>query len=88
MLAGPTHAPARAIAPVGRLVYQSGHGAQHPTTAGDTHGFSRKTTARLSPQEVLPAAQSYAPGLGIATVYRNVKALLEEGWLESVSPAR
>ena len=39
----------------------------------------------LSPQEVLPAAQSYAPGLGIATVYRNVKALLEDGWLESVS---
>ena len=39
----------------------------------------------LSPQEVLPAAQSYAPGLGIATVYRNVKALVEEGWLESVS---
>ena len=39
----------------------------------------------LSPQEVLPAARSYAPGLGIATVYRNVKALVEEGWLASVS---
>ena len=34
---------------------------------------------------MLPAAQSYAPGLGIATVYRNLKALVEEGWLESVS---
>ena len=39
----------------------------------------------LSPQEVLPAAKFYAPGLGIATVYRNVKALVQDGWLESVA---
>ena len=39
----------------------------------------------LSPQEVLPAAQSYVPGLGIATVYRNLKALVTDGWLESVA---
>jgi Fur family ferric uptake transcriptional regulator len=35
----------------------------------------------LGPQEVLEAAQSYMPGLGIATVYRTLKALTEEGWL-------
>lgn len=34
---------------------------------------------------MLPAAQSYVPGLGIATVYRNVKALVQDGWLESVA---
>ena len=38
----------------------------------------------LSPQEILEAAQSEVPRLGIATVYRNVRALLEEGWLQVV----
>ncbi|MER3483431.1 MAG: transcriptional repressor [Meiothermus sp.] len=33
----------------------------------------------LSPQEVLDAAQSKVPGLGIATVYRTLKGLVEEG---------
>lgn len=33
----------------------------------------------LLPQEVLDAAQQASPGLGLATVYRNLKALLEEG---------
>jgi Fur family ferric uptake transcriptional regulator len=35
----------------------------------------------LSPQQVLAQAQKDVKGLGIATVYRNIKALLEEGWL-------
>ena len=39
----------------------------------------------LGPQEVLEACQAYAPGLGIATVYRTVKALVEEAWLISVA---
>jgi Fur family transcriptional regulator, ferric uptake regulator len=38
----------------------------------------------LSPQQVLEAAQAEVQGLGIATVYRNVKGLLEEGWLSAV----
>jgi Fur family ferric uptake transcriptional regulator len=38
----------------------------------------------LSPQQVLDAAQATVRGLGIATVYRNIKALLEEGWLLAV----
>ncbi len=38
----------------------------------------------LLPQEVLEAAQSAVPGLGIATVYRNLKALVEEGALHAV----
>lgn len=38
----------------------------------------------LLPQEVLDAAQSQVPGLGIATVYRNLKALTLEGALRSV----
>lgn len=33
----------------------------------------------LLPQEVLDAAQAASPGLGIATVYRGLKALLDEG---------
>lgn len=38
----------------------------------------------LSPQQVLEAAQAGVEGLGIATVYRNIKGLLEEGWLAAV----
>ena len=39
----------------------------------------------LLPQEVLEAAQHIVPGLGIATVYRNLKALVEEGELQAVN---
>lgn len=38
----------------------------------------------LLPQEVLDAAQQGVPGLSIATVYRNLKAMLDEGELHSV----
>lgn len=38
----------------------------------------------LSPDEVLEGAQIYHPGLGKATVYRNIQSLLEEGWLQPV----
>jgi Fur family ferric uptake transcriptional regulator len=38
----------------------------------------------LLPQEVLDAAQAGAPGLSIATVYRNLRTLLDEGELRSV----
>ncbi len=39
----------------------------------------------LGPQEVLDAARLAAPGLGIATVYRALKDLVEEGWLVPVA---
>jgi Fur family transcriptional regulator, ferric uptake regulator len=38
----------------------------------------------LSVDEILSAAQVAQPSLGIATVYRNVKALLEDGKAEAV----
>lgn len=38
----------------------------------------------LGPQEVLAAARGLQPGLGIATVYRTLKALTEEGSLRVV----
>jgi Fur family transcriptional regulator, ferric uptake regulator len=38
----------------------------------------------LSPQQALEAAQTETPGLGIATVYRNIKSLIEDGWLAPV----
>lgn len=38
----------------------------------------------LTPQEVLDVAQADVPGLGIATVYRAIKGLREEGWLTPV----
>ena len=38
----------------------------------------------LSPQEILDAAREIVPSLGIATVYRNVKTLVENGVLEPV----
>lgn len=39
----------------------------------------------LSPGEVLERAASASPGLGIATVYRNIRALVERGWLRTVA---
>lgn len=42
------------------------------------------TDRPLSPQEILLAAQAYIPALGIATVYRTLKALVEEAWLSPV----
>ncbi len=38
----------------------------------------------MSPAEVLDAGKALATGLGIATVYRNLKLLTETGWLCSV----
>jgi Fur family ferric uptake transcriptional regulator len=42
------------------------------------------TDRPLSTEEVLEVAQSHKPGLGIATVYRTLKLLIEEGWLKTV----
>ena len=39
----------------------------------------------LSPEEALAAAQRLYATLGIATVYRNIKSLLAERWLDPVS---
>ena len=38
----------------------------------------------LTPQEVLEGARRTVPQMGLATVYRTVKALIDEGWLEAV----
>ena len=46
----------------------------------------------LSTDEVLVAGKSLVPSLGIATVYRNIKTLVSDGWLHTVEvpgePAR
>lgn len=39
----------------------------------------------LLPQEVLDAAQALAQGLGMATVYRNLKSLVDDGELRTVN---
>lgn len=38
----------------------------------------------LSVTEVHARAQEEVPGLGLATVYRNVNALVDSGWLQAV----
>lgn len=38
----------------------------------------------MGPTEILEAAQEELPSLGIATVYRSIKDLVEEGWLKVV----
>jgi Fur family transcriptional regulator, ferric uptake regulator len=43
-----------------------------------------QTKSPMSLQQVLKAAKTEVRGLGIATVYRNVKGLLEEGWLTAL----
>jgi Fur family ferric uptake transcriptional regulator len=39
----------------------------------------------LSPEEILTAAQQQVDGLSLATVYRNINALVEDRWLSSVN---
>ncbi|MGB5892052.1 MAG: transcriptional repressor, partial [Thermoanaerobaculia bacterium] len=39
----------------------------------------------LSPGELLEAAREKVPRVGLATIYRNLKALEDQGWLEVVS---
>jgi len=39
----------------------------------------------LSPQDVLEGARLRVPALGIATVYRNLKLLVAEGALQTIS---
>ena len=39
----------------------------------------------LTPDEVLEYGQRIVPSLGLATVYRNVKTLTDEGWLSEVA---
>lgn len=44
-----------------------------------------KTAGRpLLAQEILDAAAAEAPGMGIATVYRNIKSLVENGLVGTV----
>lgn len=38
----------------------------------------------LSPRELLEATKRKVPGIGLATIYRNLKALEDQGWLEVV----
>lgn len=38
----------------------------------------------LSPLEVLEAAREAVPGIGLATVYRNLKVLADEQWIAQV----
>ncbi|TNF72694.1 MAG: transcriptional repressor [Acidobacteria bacterium] len=39
----------------------------------------------LSPGELLEAAHERVPGIGQATIYRNLKALEDKGWLAVVT---
>lgn len=55
-------------------------------------GALREAGRPLTPEEILRAARRRAPTLGIATVYRNLRALEESGWTRAVelpgAPAR
>jgi Fur family transcriptional regulator, ferric uptake regulator len=44
----------------------------------------KKAGRPLSAQEILSLAQKKVPGLGIATVYRNLKSLQEDGFVVAV----
>lgn len=43
-----------------------------------------KAGVPLSPQELLTLANDQKAGLGMATIYRNINSLLEQGWLVKV----
>jgi Fur family transcriptional regulator, ferric uptake regulator len=43
-----------------------------------------ETDHPLSPKELLEGARKHVEGLGIATVYRNIRNLQDEGWIVAV----
>lgn len=43
-----------------------------------------RTNRPLGTAEVLEEARSEVGGLGIATIYRNIRTLLDEGWLVQI----
>lgn len=47
-------------------------------------GTLERADRPLSPQEIHEGASREVENLGLATVYRNVKAMVEEGWLQTV----
>jgi Fur family ferric uptake transcriptional regulator len=47
-------------------------------------GVFERVDRPLGPRECLALAREDVAGLGIATVYRNVRRLVEEGWLRIV----
>jgi Fur family transcriptional regulator, ferric uptake regulator len=65
---------------------------RHTTQRDAIRGAFAAADRPLGPREVLELAQGELPGLGIATVYRNINRLVAEGWLTPVAlpgePAR
>jgi Fur family transcriptional regulator, ferric uptake regulator len=48
-------------------------------------GVFEETPRPLGPFEILEAARSRVSGIGIATVYRTINALVDSGWLVTVA---
>jgi Fur family transcriptional regulator, ferric uptake regulator len=48
------------------------------------HKVFEQTGRPMGPPEIFDAAREHAPGLGIATVYRTIKRLLDDGFLQQV----
>jgi len=48
------------------------------------HGVLEHASRPLSPPEIFNAARAVAPGLGMATVYRTLKRLLDEKTISQV----
>ena len=66
--------------------------ARHTTQRHAIQAVFDAANRPIGPHEVRLAAQESSPALGMATVYRAIKDLLEDGWLVSVNipgePAR
>ncbi|MDO4725178.1 MAG: transcriptional repressor [Comamonadaceae bacterium] len=60
------------------------HGERATRQRAAIRAVLQREARPLSPPEVLSAAQQLVPGLGIATVYRNLKAMVEAGELSPV----
>ena len=48
------------------------------------HKVFEQSGRPMGPPEIFEAAREHAPGLGIATVYRTIKRLLDDGYLQQV----
>jgi Fur family ferric uptake transcriptional regulator len=57
---------------------------RHTRQRGAIRRAFQKSNRPLGTDEVLELARSEVGGLGIATVYRNIRTLVDEGWLKVV----
>jgi Fur family ferric uptake transcriptional regulator len=85
MIAGGKSFPHHAIVPTPSAAQRSQSFRRNTQQRREIREVFERTDRPLAADEVLELAQERMAGLGIATVYRAIKALTNDGWLVPVA---